>query len=82
MSTARLTSKGQLVIPKEIREYMHLQLGDRLDFIIQDNGDVVIRLMVTDVCELKGILKVSGRQPLSVAAMDEVSRKRVRAKQR
>lgn len=81
MSTARLTSKGQLVIPKEIREYMRLQPGDRLDFIIQDNGDVVIRPMVTDVRELKGILKVSGRQPVSVAAMDEAIRKRVRAKQ-
>ena len=80
MSTARLTSKGQLVIPKDIRDYMHLQPGDRLDFIIQDNGDVVIRPMVTDVRELKGILHVSGRQPVSVVAMDEAIRKRVRAK--
>ena len=54
MSTARLTSKGPLVI----------------------------RPMVTDVRALKGILKVSGRQPVSVAAMDEAIRKRVRAKQR
>jgi AbrB family looped-hinge helix DNA binding protein len=82
MSTARLTSKGQLVIPKDIREHMRLQPGDRLDFIIQDDGEVVIRPMVTDVRELKGILQVSGRQPVSVAAMNEAVRKRVRAKQR
>jgi hypothetical protein len=61
---------------------MRLQPGDRLDFIIQDNGDVVIRPMMTDVCELKGILNVSGRQPVSVAAMDEAIRKHVRDKQR
>jgi antitoxin PrlF len=82
MSTARLTSKGQLVIPKDIREYMRLQPGDRLDFIIQDDGEVVIRSVVTDVRELKGILHVSGRQPVSVTAMNEAIRKRVRAKQR
>jgi AbrB family looped-hinge helix DNA binding protein len=79
MSTARLTSKGQLVIPKDIREYMRLQPGDRLDFIIQDDGDVVIRPMVTDVCELKGMLNVPGRQPVSVAAMHEAIRKRMQA---
>jgi hypothetical protein len=37
--------------------------------------------MVTDVRALKGILTVAGRQPVSVAAMDEVIRQRVRAKQ-
>jgi AbrB family looped-hinge helix DNA binding protein len=79
MSTARLTSKGQLVIPKDIREYMRLQPGDRLDFIIQDDGEVVIRPIVTDVRELKGMLQVSGRQPMSVAAMNEAIRKRMRA---
>jgi antitoxin PrlF len=79
MSTARLTSREQLVIPKDIREYMRLQPGDRLDFIIQDDGDVVMRPMVADVRELKGLLKVSGRQPVSVAAMNEAIRKRVRA---
>ena len=81
MSTARLTSKGQLVIPKDIREYMRLQPGDRLDFIIQDDGDVVIRPMVADVRELKGILNVSGRQPVPVATINEAIRQRVRAKQ-
>ena len=79
MSTARLTSKGQLVIPKDIREYMRLQPGDRLDFIIKDDGEVVIRPIVTDVRELKGMLQVSGRQPMSVAAMNEAIRKRMRA---
>ena len=81
MPTARLTSKGQLVIPKDIREYMRLQPGDRLDFIIQDDGDVVIRPMVADVRELKGILNVSGRQPVSAATMDEAIRQRARAQQ-
>lgn len=76
MSTATLTSKGQLVIPKAIREFMHLQPGDRLDFIIRDDGDVVIRPVVTDVRELKGMLKIPGRKPVSVSTMKQTVRKR------
>jgi antitoxin PrlF len=76
MSTTTLTSKGQLVIPKAIRDYMRLQSGDRLDFIIQDNGDVVIRPVVTDVRQLKGMLKRPGRQSVSVSTMQQTVRKR------
>lgn len=69
MPIATLTSKGQLVIPKAIREYLHLHPGDRIDFIIQDNGEVVIRPAVANVHELKGMLKKPGRKPVSVEAM-------------
>ena len=76
MPVATLTSKGQLVIPKDIREYLHLQPGDRLDFIIRDDGDVVLRPVVTDVRELKGFLHKPGRQPVSLIAMQNVIRAR------
>ena len=76
MPVATLTSKGQLVIPKEIREYLHLQPGDRLDFLIGDDGDVIIRPAVTDVRELKGLLHKPGRPPVSVRAMHDVIRQR------
>ena len=65
MPVATLTSKGQLVIPEEIREYLHLQPGDRLDFLIGDDGDVIIRPAVTDVRELKGLLHKPGRPPVA-----------------
>jgi AbrB family looped-hinge helix DNA binding protein len=76
MSAATLTSKGQLVIPKDIREYMRLHPGDQLDFIIQDDGEVVIRPVVTDVRELKGMLKIPGRAPVSASTMKQTIRKR------
>ena len=34
MAVAKLTSKGQLVIPQAIRQHLHLQQGDSVDFII------------------------------------------------
>ena len=38
MATATLTSKGQLVIPKPIRDHLHLHRGDTLDFLLQELG--------------------------------------------
>jgi AbrB family looped-hinge helix DNA binding protein len=71
-----LSSKGQLVIPKKIREYMRLETGDRLDFVIRDDGDVVIRPVVSDVRELRGALQRKGRKKVSDAAMKKAVRKR------
>ena len=76
MATATLTSKGQLVIPKPIRDYLHLHPGDTLDFLVQESGDVLMRSAVEDVQELKGALHKPGRRPVSLEAMRQVIRKR------
>ena len=39
-STTRLSSKGQVVIPEEIRESLHLKEGDQ--FVVIGKGDTVI----------------------------------------
>lgn len=76
MPVARLTSKGQLVIPKEIREHMQLQPGDQLDFMVRDDGEVVIRPVVADVTALRGMLKTPGRKPVSLGSMKKAIRER------
>jgi antitoxin PrlF len=76
MATATLTSKGQMVIPKPIREYLHLHAGDNVDFLVQDNGDVLVRPAVEDVRHLKGILFKVGRKPVSLKTMQEAVRQR------
>lgn len=42
MSTM-LTSKGQITIPKPIRDALNLLPGCRVAFAVNDNGDVVIQ---------------------------------------
>lgn len=76
MATATLSSKGQLVIPKSVREYMRLQAGDRVDFIVQDNGEVVVRPAAADVRDLKGILEKPGRAPVPISEMEAAVRRR------
>lgn len=37
---ATLTSKGQLTVPKPIRDQLRLHAGDRLEFLVQESGHV------------------------------------------
>lgn len=76
MPTATLTTKGQTVVPKAIREHLGVGPGDRLDFIVLDGGEVVVRPAVTDIRQLKGLLRRDGQTPVSVEEMNRVVRKR------
>lgn len=76
MPTATLTSKGQLVIPKPIRDYLHLHPGDMLDFMVQESGDVLMRPAIEDVRKLKGVLHQPGRKPVSLDTLRKVIRQR------
>jgi AbrB family looped-hinge helix DNA binding protein len=69
-----MSSKGQTVIPKAIRERLGLQPGDAVDFVVQDDGDVVFRPALEDVRRLKGVLRRAGRAPVTVQEMDRVIR--------
>lgn len=76
MATATMTSKGQTVIPKEIRTYMGLHSGDMLDFLIQDDHTVVIKPARQDITQLRGLLHKPGRKTVSLEAMHEAVRQR------
>jgi antitoxin PrlF len=76
MPAATLTSKGQLVVPKSIRDRLGLHPGDRLDFVIQDDGNVLIRPATENVDRLKGILRRPGRPPVTVEEMKRIIRRR------
>jgi len=78
MPTATLTSKGQTVIPKAIRDHLGLKPGDALDFVVQDQGDVLIRPVAHDVRHLRGLLRRPGHSPVTVEEMNRAIRQRKR----
>jgi antitoxin PrlF len=43
VATATLTSKGQMTVPKEIRELLDLHPGDRVELIPDNEGRVLMR---------------------------------------
>lgn len=60
MSTATLTSKGQITLPKEIREHFHLSEGDRVEFLIAEGGEVLLRPVTSSIRRLFGIVHRPG----------------------
>lgn len=75
MSTSTLTSKGQTTIPKDVRKRLNLHPGDRLEFVIDEDGRVLVLPVSIDVSELAGMLKSPAR-PVSVEDMNRAIRKR------
>jgi len=78
MPTSTMTSRGQTVIPKVIREHLGLHPGDVIDFVVGDDGGVLVRPAVEDVRRLKGILQRPRRGAVSVQAMNQAIRRRAR----
>jgi antitoxin PrlF len=54
-----ITRKGQVTIPKAIREHLHLKPGDRVKFFVHPDGSVVL-LPKLPVTTLRGMLKHRG----------------------
>ena len=76
MPVSTLTSKGQTTIPREVREFLGVAAGDRLDFVPQSDGTVVLRAATVDVAALRGILHRKGRTVVPLAQMDRIIRDR------
>jgi AbrB family looped-hinge helix DNA binding protein len=70
MASTTVTSKGQVTLPKRIREFLRVKSGDRIDFDIDASGQVVVRPGGRDVTALKGLLHRAGGQPVSLEAME------------
>lgn len=59
MPRARVTSKGQVTIPKEIRDALGIESGDALDFHIEDEHVEVIAVHRRRLEEFRGLFPVS-----------------------
>jgi AbrB family looped-hinge helix DNA binding protein len=80
MAQARITSKGQVTIPKSIRERLHLHPGDKVDLLVSENGDAILRPITKTTEEIFGLLASSNRKSLSVKKMNNRLRQSFRKK--
>ncbi|MGQ0641462.1 MAG: AbrB/MazE/SpoVT family DNA-binding domain-containing protein [Gemmatimonadaceae bacterium] len=76
MAFAKLTSKGQITLPKDIRNALGVQPGDRIAFTIRRDGTVTVAADTIDIRSLRGTLK-SAVRGVTVEAMDEAIRRAV-----
>ncbi len=75
MSISTLTSKGQTTVPKDIRRHLGLKPGDKIQFLVEDDGRVVILPATLHLRDLRGSLPKPSK-PVSVERMNEAIRKR------
>lgn len=66
---AVVTSKGQLTLPKVIRERLGLSAGSRLDFQVDERGWLMARPVTNTALSLAGLLCRPGQKAMSVEAM-------------
>ncbi len=64
--SATVTSKGQVTIPKPIRDFFDLNQNDLIIFTIKKSKEVVVTPIKTDIMSLYGSLKTNKKYvPLS-----------------
>ena len=78
MTTATLTSKGQVTIPKQVRESLHLHSGDRIEFSIRGNSEALLKPITRTVSDVFGCLHQSNQKAVSIDKMNEAIAQRVR----
>jgi AbrB family looped-hinge helix DNA binding protein len=76
MTHAILTSKGQITIPKSVRNKLNLKTGDKIDFKVSDGGVTLVPVSKS-VSEVFGILSRDINKPVSVEEMNLSIKKRI-----
>jgi len=70
MSIATVTSKGQVTIPQDVRERLHIKTGTRVEFAERADGIVEFIPLTASIMDLAGIIPWDG-PPVSIEEMDD-----------
>ena len=62
-----VTAKGQVTIPKDVRDALNIKSSDKVDFIIEDGRAILV--------PVKGLLELRGAVPARKGATIEAERK-------
>ena len=70
MTTATLTSKGQITIPADVRHDLKVDAGDRVEFIQIAPGRYEFVAATQDITALKGMFG----KPMKSVSIDDMNR--------
>lgn len=79
MSGSTLTSKGQITIPKDVRQRLGIDTGDRIEFVETENNVFKIIPATKDIKSLKGIIP-KPKKSVSLADMEAAIKNKAREK--
>ena len=70
MTTATVTTKGQITIPSNVRQALHVEAGDRVEFVDIGSGRFEIVASTRSVTQLKGMFG----KPTKTVSIDEMNK--------
>ena len=70
MSTATMTSKGQITIPAIVRVALGVEAGDRVEFVQVEPGRFELVSATHSVTALKGLVRKPA-SPVTIVAMNK-----------
>jgi bifunctional DNA-binding transcriptional regulator/antitoxin component of YhaV-PrlF toxin-antitoxin module len=70
MAIVTVSEDGNVTIPETILEKAGIAVGDKVNLVFNDKGELVIRKAGRDWRELRGIFKRPGQRPISVEEMN------------
>ena len=75
MPIGTVTTKGQITIPKGVRDRLRLSAGSRVNFVFDRKGGLTLKPVKTDIRSLKGIVKSPLGRPVTIEEMNEAIRR-------
>jgi len=78
MATATITSKGQITLPKEVRDKLHLTAGEKVDFRVNEESRTAVLVPLNkSIDDVFGALKSRRKViPVTVEEMNTAIRKK------
>ncbi len=80
MALATVTTKGQITIPKQIRESLKLSTGDKIEIVITNRMEALIRPISKKVDEVFCKLQTPERKAVSQEEIDNAIANKMRNK--
>ena len=77
MQQTTLTSKGQITLPKWVRDSLALQAGDKVEFVLTQNNDVLLKPVTKKVDDVFGRLYREDLPAIDIAEMDALLKQKI-----
>ena len=76
MSTATVTSKGQVTIPADVRRALRIESGDQLFFMVEGERAILVPAHRQSIMAFQGILQATAPYPGHQEIRETIRRER------
>lgn len=78
MNHIRVSSKGQITLPRQIRRKLHIHAVDQMAVYLEGEH-VILRPLTQNLLDLRGAVKVDGEQDFEAVRLEVLNRQAKKA---